>query len=191
VDFPQFEVVRYQPKYANYDTLYGNCWENETLPSLAFGRKSCSIKFKRDPQDKYVRGWASATHAWEAGLKVTKLIGFEAGEERRRYGDQGDDPNYAYWYPLMDWGWDRERCQQVIAAAGLPVPVKSACFMCPASKKPELVQLAEQSPEQFAAAIELEDRYRQGKHWRGEAASTLGLGRRFAWREHGEDTGLI
>lgn len=32
VDFPQFEVVRYKPPIAPYDTLYGNCWQNETLP---------------------------------------------------------------------------------------------------------------------------------------------------------------
>lgn len=40
VDFPQFEVVRYRPILAPYDTLFGNCWHNETLPSLALGRKS-------------------------------------------------------------------------------------------------------------------------------------------------------
>lgn len=192
VDFPQFEVVRYQPPIAAYDSLYANCWQNETLPSLAFGRKSCSIKWKRQPQDSRVRQWAPAREAWHAGLKVKKLIGFEAGEERRRYGDRGDDPAYDYWYPLMDWGWDRDRCQQVIADAGLPIPAKSACFMCPAMKKPELVELAANQPEQYGRAIELEDRYRDGKHFRDrDRRSTEGLGRRFAWREHGESTGLI
>ena len=29
-----------------YETLEGNCVSNETLPSLAFGMKSCSIKWK-------------------------------------------------------------------------------------------------------------------------------------------------
>ena len=29
-----------------YSDLYGNCMANETLPSLAFGLKSCSIKWK-------------------------------------------------------------------------------------------------------------------------------------------------
>lgn len=34
-----------------YSDLYGNCMVNETLPSLAFGLKSCSIKWKQKPQD--------------------------------------------------------------------------------------------------------------------------------------------
>lgn len=191
VGFPQFEVVRYEPPIAPYDSLYGNCWENETLPSLAFGRKSCSIKWKRVPQDRYVRNWAPAREAWDAGLKVKKLIGFEVGEEYRRYADQGDDPAYDYWYPLMDWGWDRQTCRRVIAEAGLPVPLKSACFFCPAMKKPELVQLASDAPDLYGSALALEDRYRRGKHYRGDRGSTRGLGRRFAWREHGEESGLL
>jgi 3'-phosphoadenosine 5'-phosphosulfate sulfotransferase (PAPS reductase)/FAD synthetase len=65
-DFPQFEVVRYEPPIAEYDSLYGNCWQNETLPSLAFGRKACSIKWKRAPQDKYVRRWAPDRHTGDA-----------------------------------------------------------------------------------------------------------------------------
>ncbi|WP_145054883.1 hypothetical protein [Lignipirellula cremea] len=192
VDFPQFEVVRYTPPIAPYDSLYGNCWQNETLPSLAFGRKSCSIKWKREPQDHRVRRWLPAIETWEAGLKVQKVIGFDAREERRRYGDRGDDPQYEYQYPLMDWGWDRQKCQRVIADEGLPVPAKSACFFCPAMKKPELAELAQSDPDLYGYAVSLEDRYRTGKHFRpSERRSTEGLGRRFAWREHGEATGLI
>ena len=91
----------------------------------------------------------------------------------------------------MDWGWDRETCQRVIADEGLPVPVKSACFFCPASKKSELIQLSHGSPDLYAQSLALEDRYRAGKHYRGEDGSTRGLGRRFSWREHGEEAGLI
>jgi hypothetical protein len=189
-DFPQFEVVRYRPPLAPYDTLFGNCWQNETLPSLAFGRKSCSIKWKREPQDRRVRQWLPALEAWDSGLRVRKLIGFDACEERRRYGDQGGDPQYEYRYPLMEWGWDRTECQRVIAAEGLPVPVKSACYFCPASKKPELVELSRQSPDLYQSALALEDRYRGGKHFRGERAGTKGLGRTFAWRDHGRRPGF-
>ena len=133
-----------------------------------------------------MRKWFPAMEAWEAGLRVKKLIGFDAREGRRRYGDQGDDPRYEYWYPLQDWGWDRERCKREIAAVGLPIPAKSACFFCPASKKPELLELNQWSPDLYELSIALEDRYRNGKHFRGSGASTKGLGRTFAWRKHGE-----
>ncbi len=191
VDFPQFEVVRYRPQRVSYCTLFGNCWQNETLPSLAFGRKSCSIKWKREPQDRRVRRWLPALEARDAGMRVKKLIGFDAGEGRRRYGDQGDDPQYESWYSLMDWGWTREDCKRVIADAGLPVPVKSACFFCPASKKPELVELSRCSPDLYQLSLALEDRFRDGKHARLGIGTTKGLGRKFAWREHGERAGIV
>lgn len=188
--FPAFETVRHRPVSAPYTTLYGNCWQNRTLPSLAFGRKGCSLKWKREPQDRRVRSWEPARAAWDAGLRVRKLIGFEAGEGYRRYGDAGDDPLYEYRYPLMEWGWDREECERVIAAEGLPVPPKSACYFCPAMKKPELVELATASPGLYAEAVALEDRFRAGPHYR-PGGSTRGLGRRLSWREHGERAGLI
>ena len=110
-----------------------------------------------------------------------KLIGFDASEGHRTYGDRNDDPKYDIQYPLREWGWDRDKCKQVIADASLPVPVKSACFMCPASKKPEIVALAEAEPELFEISVEMERNYREGKHYRGPESTCQGLGGRFAW----------
>lgn len=46
-----------------YNDLYGNCMANETLPSLAFGMKSCSIKWKQKPQDQLIKGVKSGSNA--------------------------------------------------------------------------------------------------------------------------------
>lgn len=184
VDFPQFQVCRYPAPRSNYDTLYGNCIQNQTLPSLAFGRKSCSLKWKRDAQEPLRRRLPENIQAWSEGKKVIKVIGFDASEERRTYAGIGNElEEYDYWYPLQDWGWDRDRCKQEIDRAGLPVPIKSACFFCPAMKKPEIYELGERAPYQVEAALEMERNYREGKHWRGDESSTRGLGRRFSWEE--------
>lgn len=53
IDFPDLLIVRYTPPRAPYDSLYGNCVVNETLPSIAFGLKSCSLKWKKAPQDAW------------------------------------------------------------------------------------------------------------------------------------------
>lgn len=139
--FPQVTVVSYVPKnfknWPPYWSLEQNCLTNGTLPSLAFGFKSCSLKWKASPQDKFLKQWAPAQQCWAAGLRVKKVIGYDCGpKDIRRYNHAGnaDDPKYEYWYPLIEWGWDRLRCQQEIAAAGLPVPPKSSCFFCPAMK---------------------------------------------------------
>ncbi|WP_292442709.1 hypothetical protein [Mesorhizobium sp.] len=72
-----------------YADLYGNCMANETLPSLAFGLKSCSAKWKRIPQDQLIKGVKSGPNAcpphpiWiEAGRRgerIVKLIGYDCG----------------------------------------------------------------------------------------------------------------
>ena len=70
-----------------------------------------------------------------------KVIGYDASpKDRRRYAHaQGlEDPKYEYLYPLIEWGWDRERCMEEIRREGLPVPPKSACTFCPAMKPYEL-----------------------------------------------------
>jgi hypothetical protein len=43
--FPDVTVVRYRPKRAAYHTLEGQCLHTGTLPSLAYGGKSCSLKY--------------------------------------------------------------------------------------------------------------------------------------------------
>src|SRR4051812_43111697 len=40
-----------------YRTLEAECRARNTLPSLAFGWRSCSDKYKRRPHDKYLAGW--------------------------------------------------------------------------------------------------------------------------------------
>jgi len=191
VGFPPVTVVRYRPKRAPYRNLEGKCLANETLPSLAFGKHSCSLVFKVEPQNRFVQAWEPARLAWDAGLRVVKAIGYDSGEQdcrRRRKADTAsakkvreghiDATRYAYWYPLQEWGIDRVECLRLIALAGLPVPVKSACFFCPASRKSEVVWLRDTHPVLFRRALRIERNARDGKHG---LSSVAGLGRSFAW----------
>jgi hypothetical protein len=57
VGFPDVIVVRYQPKRAVYTTLEGQCLHTHTLPSLAYGGKSCSIKYKRYDELDVMQCW--------------------------------------------------------------------------------------------------------------------------------------
>lgn len=147
-DFPPVTVVRYVVQdfknWPPYHSLGENCLTNRTLPSLAFGFKSCSLKWKVAPQNKFTDQWAPARDCWARGQKVRKLIGYDASpKDRKRFAHAVgmEDEKYEYWYPLIDWNWDRDRCKIEIAKAGLPVPPKSACYFCPASKPKELHEL--------------------------------------------------
>lgn len=193
VGFPTVTVVRYQPKRAKYSTLEGKCLNNQTLPSLAFGKHSCSIVFKAYPQEKFVQGWQPAIEAWAAGQRVLKAIGYDSSDQdcRRRVkadkavskkaamGDR-DAKRYTYLYPLQDWHLDRLACIALIEQAGLTVPCKSACFFCPASKKHEIIKLRDTHPVLFQRALKIERTAKFGKHG---LKTVKGLGRNFAWAE--------
>jgi hypothetical protein len=150
VGFPSLTIVKYAASnfknWPAYHTIDENCFTNGTLPSIAFGfqRKSCSIKWKIAPQEKWTKAWQPAVDCWSAGGRVRKAIGYDASpSDSRRYAhaEGHTDESYEYDYFLRDWGWDRAACIEAIDRAGLPIPVKSACFMCPASKPPELSEL--------------------------------------------------
>ncbi len=90
------------------------------------------------------------------------------------------DPNlpafkdrYEVLYPLRDYGFNRPRCREIIVAAGLPVPPKSACFFCPAMRQIEIMRLAQVDPDLYLLAIEMEAIYRGGKHFRGDSFWTV------------------
>ncbi len=162
VGFPPLVTVRYKPspkrvKHGMYHTLEQNCLTNATLPSLAFGYKKCSAKWKRNPQDKHRESQEICQDAWAAGLQVIVAIGYDAGPKDQRRADIEDDEQYEYWYPLIHLGWDREECIRQIQKEGLPgwadwrglkwvrkggQPVKSACWFCPSTKQEELHNFA-------------------------------------------------
>jgi hypothetical protein len=52
---------------------------------------------------------------------VVKAIGFDAGPADSRRHPYAEDECFRFCYPLIGWGYDRARCQEVIAT-GLPVP---------------------------------------------------------------------
>ena len=89
-------------------------------------------------------------------------------------------PRYAYWCPLVEAKIDRESCKAIIRNAGLPVPRKSACWFCPASKFDEVRRLQIERPDLVRAAVDLEVNAAQGKHGLG---TTKGLGRNWSWLE--------
>jgi hypothetical protein len=225
--FPTVTWVKKIPEAATgYKTLVGNNTKNETLPSLAFGMKSCSIKWKHEPQDYFLTGKKRGPYTYpihpvfaeakRQGRKMVKMIGYDAGpaDLRRSKKSKLEDENFLYCYPLQELGWKREECIQAIIAEGLPVPIKSACFFCPASQIWELFWLAGTHPDLFLKALQIEHKAMIGKHsrwgsddctygkdWEEFVAKpaeqwpttsiTVGLGRTFAWNHWARLNGVV
>jgi 3'-phosphoadenosine 5'-phosphosulfate sulfotransferase (PAPS reductase)/FAD synthetase len=179
VGFPPVTEVKNPRPVSGDKSLSDSCLRLGTLPALAYGMHQCSLVWKRDPQHKYIKNWQPAIDARASGEVVTTCIGYDAGarDSQRQYKAEGkESPGFRNRFPLIEWGWDRVRCLEEIAAAGLPVPPKSACFHCPASKKHEIEELRNEHPDLFAKAIQMEETARA----KG-LTKILGLGRNFSW----------
>lgn len=153
-------------------TLEQDCLDRNTLPSVAFGFKTCSQRWKTQPQDKFLNNWQPAIDSWAAGGKVVKLIGYDA-DEAHRIKDY-DDKKYMVAYPLVSWGWGRKMCIKTVADAGFN-PAKSACFFCPNARRHEVLSLAKTHPE-------LMDRVRR-MEGNAQLTDVKGLGRSWRWSD--------
>jgi Phosphoadenosine phosphosulfate reductase family len=160
--FPEIAIVK------EGNGLEDDCLTRETLPGKAFGFGSCSERYKVRPQRRWVKERGITDAMW--------LVGIHIGEKHRaeRTLNQRDDVRF----PLIEWEWNQDDCIQAIKRAGLLVPVKSACFFCPAMRKQEVIQLAKDNPDLFQRALDMEDGARDA----GGLTTVKGLGRGWTWR---------
>lgn len=180
IDFPAVTVVKYEPVRATYNTLEEKCLVNGVLVSLSFNQHQCALVFKRDVQVKYLKAWAQANVT--DGAKILNVIGYDDSKADRKravksrrtqdgiaakiadrasdgkapLSDQWQVANCEMVYPLQDWGLERPDLPAIVESVGLPVPMKSACFFCPASKPSEVVELKNNHPDLYLRAIEIE-----------------------------------
>lgn len=198
--FPAVTRVAYTPVTASYTTLEGNCLANETLPSISFRRKSCTLKFKASVMDAFIlgisrgpnkkTGWEPALKALANGKRPVKWIGYDNGPiDSCRSVNLTEDRNFSYRYPLRDLKWGREDCITAIRKAGLVVPLKSACFYCASTKTWEVYWMAAEHPDLLARALNIEDTARNGKHGLDKVQGLWGHGD--SWRKWCENEGII
>lgn len=157
---------------------------------------SCADRKRRQASDKI-----DARRA----LPVVMAVGFDdscADKGRRARADRinAAATKTAHWFPLQDWGWERQQCEAAIAAStlgdhleqatGSRVPPKSSCVMCAAMKKREVLDLARTEPENMLRCLVLELRAKEGKN----LFRRPGLGINWSWSSfleaHADEPGL-
>lgn len=190
VGFPEIEVLRGPKYWGPQMVIDGGLYEENirlgSLPSKAYGFGKCSLKWKVEPQARWLREFARQCNI--ELTEIVSLVGFDADEPERadraiRMAEAaGNKQPWKKEFPLIEWGWGREECVEAIARAGLPQPGKSACYFCPSSKKHEILKLRTEYADLFAKAVEMERRALAGE---GPAPATnaRGLGRSFSWAQ--------
>jgi hypothetical protein len=168
--YPSLTIVRNDGMYG---TLEANCLAQHMLPSIAYGYKSCSDKYKVRPQNNFVAADSRAQALWTAGGKVIRCIGYHADESER--AGITEDRRYRYRYPLIEWRMGQAECLAAIARVGLPQPGKSACTFCPSSRPHEIFRLQREHPDLLARALAIEAN--------AVTTNVKGLGRHWSWRD--------
>jgi hypothetical protein len=179
VNFPQVIQVRHKAKDHGEEGLLGELQRLNSLPSLAFGFKTCSQKHKIAPQHKYIHN--------ELGLlEYINVVGYSSGElDRAMKACQSiaDGKIQFYkgerkllWFPLIDWKLDRDECKKLSKTVGF-CTAKSSCFFCPSMKASEVVLLQKYYPEQFKQALELEREFikREEDRYEKEVADAINI----------------
>lgn len=174
-DFPSVTVVRgSQPQQVRDGSLEAECLRLGVLPSRVYGFGSCSMKWKRDPQEK----WKTQYYG---EVPYITLIGFDADEPHR--ADRAWARDSTFRFPLLEWDWGRDECRAAITRAGLTQPGKSACFFCPSSRASEVMTLARQYPDLYRRAVAMETKALAGDGKAPALHTIRGLGRRWSWRD--------
>lgn len=171
--YPAVKLLRRNRRDGTWESLEDNCRRVGMLPSIAYGYKTCSHKFKIEPQDFFCNNDPAMQTEWTAGRKVRKLIGYNWGEFWRAKFQE--DEKYVFDYPLIDWKWTKKDCVEAIERNGLRQPGKSACFFCPNTKKGEVRVLRDRHPELLDRALAMEAG--------ANLTSIVGLGRNWSWAQ--------
>ena len=175
VGFPDLTIVRAaRTRDASLESM---CLRLGIFPSLAYSHHKCSVQWKIEAQNLFLKTWKPAIEAKRRGEYIVRAIGFEAGEEYRAKradenavqnstGSDGckrttafalaPDEDYISYFPLIEQKIDFDGVIDLIVRAGLKIPVKSACFMCPASKTAEIYQLSQNEPHLFFRSLVME-----------------------------------
>jgi hypothetical protein len=147
------------PARLHYEGAYRLSDEMEAAGTIPFQcSRSCSQHAKGEPLDAWLKGEFK-------GAKFTHVIGFNAEEEKRANRDEGytTDKKIARSpsYPLIDWGWDRDECEQYIEQAVGEPWAKSCCSYCPFTDgRTEHMTRLEAQPDLTAEALMMEYRAR-------------------------------
>ena len=154
----QIEIVPHSYSYVdlvakNGDLLLPVFTETGKLPTF------CSDEWKQRPVRRYLR---------EKGYGPTNPIRLWFGMSLDEYTrmSKADVKWLTNYYPLIldrSIRFTRADCISFLKQEGWPTPPKSACFMCPHRDNDTWQEMKDNEPQDFAAAVALEQEIRAGE----------------------------
>jgi hypothetical protein len=152
-------IEEYHQRPGLYDVHFGDLPRGRTplplhtTPNGGTLTRECTLKWKVRPARRCLR---------KLGIsKAVLWIGYTAEERERCRESRVQWVQYRW--PLVELGMSREDCEKVFREAGLNVPVRTGCWLCPLHSHGVWERLAVEDPERFALAVKLEEWINAGR----------------------------
>jgi 3'-phosphoadenosine 5'-phosphosulfate sulfotransferase (PAPS reductase)/FAD synthetase len=133
---------------SRHGKLYDYYSSRKTIPFRKF--RDCTDKFKKVPINNFIKQFKKDG--------ITQFIGISYDELQRMR--TSDKKWITLKFPLVDWKIDRNECIEIIKKEGLPVPVKSGCYMCPFQSDLSWKNLYKTNKDLWKKAREIEENNR-------------------------------
>lgn len=138
---PEATPDLYPPSYRL--DIISKCRTKRIVPIMM--NRWCTTEYKRKPLTK----WAKQNRI------ALQYIGIAADEAHRARRSEFEGIELEY--PLVDRRIGRDDCKRIIREAGLSVPPKSGCWICPFQRLSEWRELYDLRPDLFQVALELDN----------------------------------
>ncbi|MCP1414374.1 hypothetical protein [Paenarthrobacter sp. A20] len=137
-------------------------------------RRQCTSEYKLKPIKAKTRELLGAPSMKDgrpgrvpSGQFAEQWIGISTDERSRALDQDGHlktgDVKYSRnRYPLLELGMDRETCRSLLTAHGFGQTPKSACIGCPFHSNMQWRQLRDESPDEWADAVDFDQSIRAG-----------------------------
>lgn len=136
-----YPITVLRPDFRGFDNLYEYALHANLVPSLHV--RWCTSNFKASVLYDYYDKPCLDLVAIDAGESHRARISAESGIEKR--------------HPLVCLGIDRRGCEAIIEDHGLPIPIKSGCYICPMQRREQWVELNRRHPDLWCKAMTLEN----------------------------------
>ena len=136
----KYPLTILKPDVESFDSLYDYCWNKNIIPSMMF--RWCTDKFKIKVITKYVE------------KPCFMMLGIDYGESHR--AKLNTNKGVENRFPLIESKIDRDGCKKIIREHGLPMPIKSGCYICSYQKTQQWIQMRTTFPELWCKADKLE-----------------------------------
>ena len=140
-----------------FPSLIEECEAYRIVPAMR--QRWCTVSYKI----KVIEGYCESP--------CFRFIGIDYGEKHR--AKISLSKGHEHRWPLIEYEIDREGCKDIISKHGLPLPIKSGCYICPMQRKSQWKELRIKHPCLFARAVALEKANMEYSMEKGKKPFTL------------------